>query len=427
VQGNFIGTDVSGTMALGNGLLQPGVPSAGVFVGTGANNNRVGGGFAGEGNLISGNNLGVNITHSSTTGNIVRGNFIGTDVTGQSGISNTMAGILIFNNASGNIIGGTFSDQGNRIAFNGSHGIKMDSGTNNALLGNSIFTNRFLGIDLGANGTTANDPGDADEGANHFQNFPVLTNAVGSANQTRVQVSLNSAATTEYRIELFANAACDNTGFGEGQTFLVATNVTTDANGDAVFSMEFPLIPPGLFLTATATDPDGNTSEFSRCVPVPVYPPGDVNASFTVTGADSLLINQVIVGLRSNTHPIFAGTGYANGDVNQNGTVSGADSLFINQTIVGLRAYLTTKIVPGARPANVPTPVAIFGIGFPTNEVPVVQIGSPVDLMLSDVVVMNRELITAVVPPGGGSGTGVVEVIYASTNGVVSFGRFINP
>ncbi len=112
--------------------------------------------------------------------------------------------------------------------------------------------------------------------------------------------------------------------------------------------------------------------------------------------------------------------------MNTNNVVSGADSLFINQVLVGLRSYLVTKILPASHASNETTAVTIYGIGFPTNEVPVVQIGSPVDLMLRNVLVVSREQITAVVPPGGGLGTGKVEVIFVSTNGVVSFGRFIN-
>ncbi len=157
------------------------------------------------------------------------------------------------------------------------------------------------------------------------------------------------------------------------------------------------------------------------------YPPGDVNGSFTVTGADSLLINQVLVGLRSNTHPIFAVTGFSNGDVNSTASVTGADSLFINQVIVGLRSFLVTRTLPGSHSSNETTTVTIFGIGFPTNgAVTGVTIGAPVNLTLSNVVVVSREQITAIVPPGGGLGTGTVSVAATSTNGVVSFGRFIN-
>jgi PKD repeat protein len=157
-----------------------------------------------------------------------------------------------------------------------------------------------------------------------------------------------------------------------------------------------------------------------------VYPPGDVNGTNGVTGADSLLINQVLVGLRSNTHPVFAAAGFANGDVNTNGVTSGADSLLINQVLVGLRAYIVTKILPLAHASNQTTAVTIYGIGFPTNVTPTVTIGAPVNLTLTNPVVVSREQILATVPPGGGLGTGIVSVVSSPTNGVISFGRFIN-
>ncbi len=171
------------------------------------------------------------------------------------------------------------------------------------------------------------------------------------------------------------------------------------------------------FCSALAWSTSAQTNEF--------YPPGDVNGDFHVTGADSLLINQVMVGLRSNTHPIFAVTGFENGDVNDNGTVSGADSLVINQVMVGLRAHVTTAIFPFARTNPVPMPVTVFGIGFPTNTPPLITIGSPINVTLSNVVVVNREQITAMLPAGGGWGTGTVSVAGTITNGVTSFGKFI--
>ena len=170
----------------------------------------------------------------------------------------------------------------------------------------------------------------------------------------------------------------------------------------------------------------GGTSTNATSIVVTAFPSGDVNGDARVTSADSLLINQVLVGLRGSNSVSFARTGFQNGDVNQNSTVSGADSLLINQVIVGLRGYLVTKIVPGVRTDNVPIAVSIYGIGFPTNSVTGVTIGPPVDLTLSNIVVISREQINALVPAGGGSGTGTVSVTATPSNGVTSFGRFIN-
>jgi hypothetical protein len=187
-----------------------------------------------------------------------------------------------------------------------------------------------------------------------------------------------------------------------------------DADGDG-FSNQAEL--------NAGTDPLDPTSKLGT---VKIFPPGDVNATNGVTTADSLLINQVLVGLRSSNDAIFATAGFANGDVNQDGRVTSGDSLLINQDIVGLRSFVVTKIVPSVRNNNVPTAVTIFGIGFPTNTVTGASIGPPVNLTLSNVIAISPEQITAVVPAGGGIGTGVVNVAASPTNGVISFGRFIN-
>src|SRR5262249_35220591 len=136
-------------------------------------------------------------------------------------------------------------------------------------LGNSIFANRGLGIDLGDDGVTPNDPVDADTGPNGLQNYPVLNSPLSNAKRTTVNGTLNSAPNTTYRVEFFSNAACDSSGFGEGEAFLEAINVTTNPNGTASFNAQLStLVPLGRSITATATDPSGNTSEFSRCVAV---------------------------------------------------------------------------------------------------------------------------------------------------------------
>jgi hypothetical protein len=83
---------------------------------------------------------------------------------------------------------------------------------------------------------------------------------------TTITGRLNSSASTTYRIEFFANDAIDPSGYGQGQTFLGFKDVTTDGNGDASFSASFPQIGAGQRVTSTATDPNGNTSEFSGAI-----------------------------------------------------------------------------------------------------------------------------------------------------------------
>ena len=104
---------------------------------------------------------------------------------------------------------------------------------------------------------------DGDTGANNLQNFPVITSAVTNSTTTTIQGTLNSTANTRFRIEFFANAACDPSGNGQGQTFLGFTNATTDASCNASFSLSIPnSVVTGPIITATATDSNNNTSEF---------------------------------------------------------------------------------------------------------------------------------------------------------------------
>jgi PKD repeat protein len=169
-----------------------------------------------------------------------------------------------------------------------------------------------------------------------------------------------------------------------------------------------------------------DTNMQSAYIVVIFYPPGDVNGTFTVTGADSLLINQALVGLRSTNDAVFQITRWRNGDVNRTNQVTGADSLLINQVLQARRPYIVTAISPSSHSNSVVTPVTIYGIGFPTNVTPTVRIDPPVDLMLTNVTGISREQITAIVPAGGGIGTGTISVIFTTTNGVIWFGRFIN-
>jgi len=79
--------------------------------------------------------------------------------------------------------------------------------------------------------------------------------------------SCRGTASTAFDLEFFANVACDPSGYGEGELFLGTTNVTTGANCTKHFNVTFPTpVPGGLIITATATDPFGNTSEFSQCL-----------------------------------------------------------------------------------------------------------------------------------------------------------------
>jgi len=262
VQGNYIGTDASGTAALGN--------DGGVMVTGGATGNTLGGTAAGAGNLISGNrSFGVYVGGSSTRGTAIQGNVIGADASGTLPLGNGGEGIVL--EASNTTVGGA----GNLIAFNGADGVAVygDLSTGNAILGNSIFANTGLGINLNYAATPPVDPNDyqdPDAGANRTQNYPVLK-AVAQGS-TIITGTLNSTPNTAFRLEFFANSAGDPSDYGEGQTYLGAITVTTDSAGDAAFVATLTATTPITHcLSATATDPANNTSEFSRCIRANVW------------------------------------------------------------------------------------------------------------------------------------------------------------
>jgi CSLREA domain-containing protein len=259
VIGNFIGTDLNGTAALGN-------HGHGVWL-QGLDNTVAS-------NLISAN--GGNGVHvygiyygGSVNTTTVRSNLIGTAIDGETSLGNSGYGVVV-ENSSGNFVGGDEAGQGNTIAFNAQAGVAiLDTagilrGVDNRILGNAIFDNdgsRGLGIDLGDDGVSINDSDDGDDGPNHLQNFPVITSVHG------VQVSgvLTSTPNATFRLEFFANPECSNSDYGQGKTFLGSLDVTTHGSGVGAFSGALSTAPTGQLVSATATDPDGNTSEFSAC------------------------------------------------------------------------------------------------------------------------------------------------------------------
>ncbi|MBN9522897.1 right-handed parallel beta-helix repeat-containing protein [bacterium] len=265
IAGNLIGTNAAGTAAIGN-------QEDGVYF-EGAIGNTVGGTTAAARNVISGNAFnGVFFYGPGSDNNTVAGNFIGTDAAGTGALGNVLEGVFIWQDPgsgnltgpSGNTIGGTAAGAGNVIAFNGQTGIKVglspaDASTDNQFLGNSIFANAGIGIDLGGDGPTANDPGDADAGANDLQNSPILTSALTFAGTTTVAGTFDGLPNKTVRVEFFSNPA----GEAQGRTYLGSLDVTTDGTGHAAFTFPTAALAAGAAVTATATD---DTSEFSPAV-----------------------------------------------------------------------------------------------------------------------------------------------------------------
>lgn len=341
IQGNRIGTNLAGTLDLGNGsfgvqLTRGGSPPFPSVQFT------IGGPTSAARNIISGNGgtgVRVNNLSGSTT---VQGNFIGTQSDGASPLGNDFDGIEVNETAT---IGGTGAGEGNVIAHNGMNpqfgstgaGVAVPTTTGVPIRGNSIFSNRGLGIDLSSNGLTPNDTGDGDTGANNHQNFPVITGASSAGGSATIQGTLNSTSGTTFRVEFFASPACDvPSGHGEGQTFLGFANVTTNGSGNAAISATLPVtVPGGQIVTSTATDPQGNTSEFSSCQTTPPPPPaGSLQfsaASYAVNengGSVTITVTRTggSTGAVSVTYATSNGTAAAGSDYTAtSGTLTFAD------------------------------------------------------------------------------------------------------
>ncbi|MGI9173858.1 MAG: right-handed parallel beta-helix repeat-containing protein [Rhodothermales bacterium] len=322
VSGCFVGLRADGTTPAGN---QHGVSFSSLEA------SRIGGTPPAMRNVISGNDVGVYVRYGNNT--LIEGNYIGTDTSGTRAVPNRI-GIHfaegsedLFNNITGNVIAGNdaegiYADRapslditGNAIGVdasgnplgNGGDGILLYEAQNARLSGNTIahnrgdgirvlvedggaeagtatirenriFENEGLGIDLNGDGVTYNDLLDADDGPNALQNYPLLNAAFhlprsgGPAEFESIDGTLNSTPEEDFRIDVYASRTCDLSRHGEGQQYLGTVEATTDRRGNAAFSLGLtePLDPPYRFITATATGEEGGTSEFSRCLTVPL-------------------------------------------------------------------------------------------------------------------------------------------------------------
>lgn len=251
LEGNFVGTDPTGTFDEGNngtGVLTS-CPTV------------VGGSTPEARNLISGNDAGVSLKISGST---VKGNLIGTAKDGKSDLGNDLMGVDV--GGLPKLVGGTTPEDANTIAFNGLDGVSVSGSlTGHDIMGNSIFSNAGLGIDLVGQGeslltniATPNDPKDVDQGPNGLQNKPNLTSATKSGGATTIKGKLNSTPKETFKIQFFKNPSGD-----EGKTFIGQKSVSTDASGKVSFTFKpASKVPVGQKVTATATGVEG-TSEFS--------------------------------------------------------------------------------------------------------------------------------------------------------------------
>jgi titin len=255
VQGNKIGTNAAGTAALGNG----GEGIWGSILGTATIKGNVVAASSGDGlNLtrgaftVQGNWVGTDVTGTLDLRNTGSGIYSSSDSPSLiGGTGPGEANVVAFN-------GGP----GTNTNFGGI--VIRPNAVGQTIRGNKIYSNTGLGIDLHFGGVAGNDACDADTGANDQQNFPVLTASNQSGSSTHVTGTLNSKPSTAYTVDFYASPSCDSFGFGEGSTYLGSTSVTTDGSCNGSFNLVLPVSATGI-VTATATDPAGATSEFSSC------------------------------------------------------------------------------------------------------------------------------------------------------------------
>lgn len=359
VAGNYIGTDVTGNAALGNGTM-------GVLL-VSAQGNQIGGAEAGEGNVISGNEWdGVAFTGVASM-NDVQGNLIGVGADGETPAGNLMTGVTTYGGIGSNIVGGEEAAQ-NVIAHNGTDGVSV---TSEVLLGdtapqggpppmleiqgNSVHSNGGLGIDLGDDGIDFNDNLDPDVRENLGQNYPILTMAETNGN-THIEGTLNSTISTGFVLRFYANDECDPTDYGEGQTYLGSKVVNTGADGNVSWAADVDPAEFGQLITATAADAAGNTSEFSECIaveggatptpspsptpsPTPTPSPsptpapailGDTDCDLDADAVDALHVLQEVAGLEPNVGCIDQGDTQCDGDIDA------VDALGILTFVAGL-------------------------------------------------------------------------------------------
>ena len=348
--GNRIGTNSAGTAVLQN-------DSDGIEItDSGANEIGLAGNSAAR-NTIAGNNLhGIVLSGADSTQNFIQNNFIGTNSSGTDlgnggdGINITSAGL--------NTVGGGAANAGNTIAFNdNAHGVNINTGSignsvqfntihhntgngvhvsstsnSNSIRQNAIYLHQNLGINLGALGVTPNDTNDPDTGANNLQNFPVLQ----KASPVRIGGTLNSLADQTFTIDFYRVDSCNPSGHGEGRYHLVSTNTTT-AGSNAAFNFPYAGLSVGEVVTATATDSQGNTSEFSQCLAV-TADSGDVRLSSatysTNENGGSALITVNRIGATGGTITVDYST--------SNGTATaGADYTATSGTLTFLNGETT--------------------------------------------------------------------------------------
>jgi hypothetical protein len=350
VEGNLIGTTVAGNARLGGTL--------GVTINAGTAN-IIGGATAAARNVIAGFSQQGIWMFNGATGNVAIGNAIGTDPTGTLDLDNGQGTGIYFDHASSNRVGGTAPGEGNMIAFC-LRGVAVVTSSSDAVLGTAIYSSAADSINLALQG-------------NNNQVAPTLTGAMSSgSNQIAVTGSLASAGAAPFHIEFFStpNAA------SEGRTFLGSTSTAGGA-----FNASVAAPPSGQYITATATDANNNTSDFSLPQRYTAGPPAAVTANPGSTPQSAIAGNPFTAPLAvtvrdANGNPEGTGilvtftaptTGpsgtFSNGQtsIQARTDASGMTSVPFTSNLVG-GAYQITATTPGTTSAvfaltNTPRPL----------------------------------------------------------------------
>ncbi len=249
VEGNYIGTDVTGSHALANVV--------GVWIQSGATGNTIGGTAAGARNVISANTAdGVQIDYVGTSGNVVEGDYIGTDASGGVALGNGRAGVYLWSGVSGNIIGGTNAAARNVIAASGQYGVIIDAGsTGNTVEGNYIGTDasgsHALGNAVGVTiqgGASDNTIGGTAAGARNI----ISANRIEGVYITGQGTDYNVVEGNDIGTDSTGLANLGNTGDGldivNGASFSVIGGSTTSASNLITFNTG-----NGLFIFGSTT------------------------------------------------------------------------------------------------------------------------------------------------------------------------------
>ena len=283
IQGNYIGVDITGDTALSNTRW-------GIVLNSGAMTNiQIGGTAAGAGNVISGNeaSTGGLFIGGHASGTVIEGNRIGVGATTNTALGTVQAaGIRVQASATNTRIGGTAAGAGNIIARNGSVGVTIVGNTSGTTIqGNAIYGNNGLAIDLGGDGATTNDGALTNGQPNQLMDTPVLANANLVGNDLTLSGYVGSAAGqatfANSRVEFFKTTASSSVFLGA---------LTTDSSGN--FSGTLDVTGLGLLqsdaIIATATEPNGNTSEFSVSFEANATPTANADSNTAVEAGGTL-------------------------------------------------------------------------------------------------------------------------------------------